>query len=348
MRSASRNAGGRGAGWNAARLAALLLAVLCIARGPAAHASEGEQNLPPDREPVDMLDRGRGLIGDRLIDLIDGIDRFFGDDNYTGTTNESFLRISPGLRLRDRGSVAALKLRVRANLQLPRTEHRLALVLSGRTSPDDPQDDTLSEEEGIDAALRAVLFDDLKNKIRLSTGARFLPRPDPFVRLRLQRREPLGRLAIVPSLTGFWELEDGFGVRPRLDFNYGVGPRALVRLRGEGKYGESTAGVEFGTSLSYIFSFRPGSAWVLRAGMSGETRPDTGIVQVRAIARYRWSMLYPWLFFELEPGLRFNRSAEFDPSFEGWARVEVVFGYLGRFGRFGSAWPPAPPTETPD
>ena len=50
--------------------------------------------------------------------------------------------------------------------------------------------------------------------------------------------------------------------------------------------------------------------------------------------RYRWSMWRPWLFFELEPGIRFEREDDFDPAPELTLRVEIVFGSLGRLALF--------------
>ena len=345
------------------RIGPLLLALLCAA-GSAAEVEEvGEAPEVLPRQRVDYLDRGRGVIGDRLIQLIDRADRFFGDENYEATTNESFLRVTPAIQVRHPGAVT-FRLNVRANLELPRTERRLALALTGFAGDDEFPEDSLAEDEGFNAALRAVLFDDPKNKIRLSVGARFTPIPEPLTQLRYQRIETLGRFAFVPSVTGFWDLEDGFGERTRLDIDYAVSARSLARLRGEAEFGESTEGVEFLSSLSYIFSLRPRSAWVLQTRMSGATRPclrdrrlvpdpndpqgppivsrkcdrsrSTHILQTGALVRYRWSMFYPWLYFELEPGLRLEENTGFRPTFEGFARFEVVFGAI-KPGRFDSA-----------
>ena len=79
--------------------------------------------------------------------------------------------------------------------------------------------------------------------------------------MRLQRLIPVARLSLLPSVTAFWELDEGLGERTRLDVAMQTGPRSVVRARGEARYSESTDGVEFRTSLSHFFTLRPRSAW---------------------------------------------------------------------------------------
>ena len=299
----------------------------------ASATSQADPEKPPARKSA--VDRSHDRVEHELSRFIARLDSFFGDDNYAATTNESYFRLAPGLRIRE-GPSFAFKPRLRANLQLPRTQHRLGLVLSGRDDDEDALDGGIDDESGFAAGLRAVVFDDEATKLRFSVGSRFRPQPDPFVRLRLQRVHTVGVLAIRPSQIAFWELDDGLGERSRLDLDFRLGLRSLARLRNEATYGQSTEGVEFRTSFSQFFALRAGSAWKIELRMDAHTRPTSEVVDYRALVRYRWSMLREWLFFEVEPGIRFRREDDFDPAPEVYFRIELVFGSVERLGPFNA------------
>jgi len=325
------------------------LALLCALAAGAAPAEPAEATKtvesadPTDKSedsesPVQvdsgLLDRGHDSVERNLVNWIDGLDRFFADENYSATTNESFVRIAPGILIRDGGQIR-FKPRFRLNLQLPRTERRIGLVLSSRNADeDDLLDGGSADDDGFGAGLRAAIFDNRKTKLRLTAGSRFRPEPDPFVRLRLIRLRPVGGILLRPSITGSWELEDGLGERMRLDVDMPTGPRSLVRLRGDASYGESTEGHEFRASITHFFALRERTAWRLEGRIDSHTRPVTEVTQYRALLRYRWSMLRPWLFFEIEPGIRFVREDGFDPAPEAIFRVEIVFGSRKNMGIF--------------
>jgi hypothetical protein len=343
-------------------LAAILWGSASVARAQAPLHEPG-----PTRGPVD---RGHGRVGDELLRLIDRIDRFFAED--TEMRNHSFLGIAPGIRLREGPSVA-FKPRLRASIKLPRISKRLGIVLTGRDDDDEALDGGLDDDVNLAAGLQALLFASDETKIRLSVGSRFRPEPDPFVRLRLQWRHNFGRYAIRPSVTPFWELEDGAGERTRLDLDAILTPDWLVRLRSEATYGQDTQGVEFRTSLTHYFATGRRTAWLIHLGMEahtraptcvmrmsvqpalgtsklsclaqgGRTRPKTRIVEYRTLVRYRRSLLRKWLFFEIEPGIRFEDADRFDPKPELIFRIEVVFGSLRKMGKFnahGDAYPRA-------
>jgi len=278
----------------------------------------------PAPAPRALLDRSHAAVGDQMVRFIDSIDRFFGDQQYDGLRNESYLRLAPGLRIR-RGPNFAFKPRVRGSLQLPRTERRVALVLSGRDANGNLLDDGTGQDDDFAAALRAALVDNPLNQVDLSVGSHFRPEPDPFVKLQFEWLKPFDRFALRPVLSGYWELEEGFGERTRLDFDYRVSEDMLLRLRGDANYGESTSGVEFRTSVTYYFKGDDNAAWQFQWRLDSQTRPRSEVVQTRGFVRYRWSMFRSWLFFEVEPGLRFRRQDDFRPAPELTLRFEVVF-----------------------
>ena len=135
----------------------------------------------------------------------------------------------------------------------------------------------------------------------------------------------------------FWELDDGIGERTRLDIDYRIGPRSILRLRGDATYGESTQGVEFRAGLTHFLTLRERSAWQIALRVDSRTQPRSQVVNYRGFVRYRWSMMRRWLFFEVEPGIRFEREDHFHAAPELIFRVEIVLGSLERLGLFGAA-----------
>ena len=132
-------------------------------------------------------------------------------------------------------------------------------------------------------------------------------------------------LQLRPVVTGYWELDEGFGERTRLDIDYRLGERSLLRLRNDATYGQSTSGVEFRSTLAYYLKGGEESAWRAELRIDSQTRPRSEVVEYRGFFRYRWSMFRSWLFFEIEPGVRFRREDDFDPSPEVTLRFEVLF-----------------------
>ena len=299
---------------------------LCLAGlgGALALAEAATASGPAPPPPAPLLDRGHAAVGNQMVRFIESIDQFFGDQEYDGLRNQSYLRVGPGLRIRE-GRTLAFKPRVRANLQLPRTQRRVALVLSGRDDNGDLLDDGTGQNDDFAAALRAALIDDPFNQVDLSVGSHFRPDPDPFAKIQFEWLNPFDRFALRPAITGYWELEEGFGERTRLDIDYRLSRAALLRLRGVANYGQSTSGVEFRTSVVYYYKRDETSAWQIQWKLSSQTRPRSEVTQTRGFVRYRWSMFRPWLFFEVEPGLRFRRQDDFRPAPELTLRFEVVF-----------------------
>lgn len=288
-----------------------------------AAAAESEPGTPPTVQDRALIDRGYDVVGQGMVQFIDGIDRFFGDQDYDGLRNESYVRLGPGLRIRQ-GPKTSFKPRVRANLQLPRTERRLAIVLSGNDQNANVLDDGTGRDNDFGAELRAALIDDPLNQVDIAVGSHFRPEPDPFVKLQFEWLKPFASFALRPVLTGYWELDEGFGERTRLDIDYRLSQASLLRLRGDATYGQSTSGVEFRSTLAYYLKSREQSAWQVELRIDSQTRPHTEVVQYRGFVRYRWSMFRSWLFFEIEPGIRFRREDDFDPSPELTLRFEVV------------------------
>ena len=268
----------------AARLGLLALAAMSAVAAVAtvAAAAAAAEPAPVPQPAASVVDRGHALAEQRMLRFIERLDRYFGDENFENTTNESFIRLAPGLRIRE-GHRLAFKPRVRANLQLPSTEYRLGLIFSGRDEDGSPLGASDGADDGLSAGLRAALFDDPRTKLRLSAGSRFKPKPDPFVRLRLQHVRPFGRFALRPSVTGFWELKDGFGERSRLDVDYRLGPRSILRARGDATYGQSTQGVELRFGLSHFFTLRERSAWQIQARADSRAHRGGPLPGLRAL-----------------------------------------------------------------
>ena len=282
-----------------------------------------------DPEEDSAIDRGHASIERGFLDFVDAVDRFFVDENYEETTRESFLLLAPGIRIRE-GPNLSFKPRLRASFALPNTKRRLGLVIAGESDDDDRLEGGGRDDEGnsLNVGLRAALFDDPRTKLRLSAGSKFRPQPDPFVRLLLMRIAFVGDLIVRPSVAPFWELDDGFGERTRLDLDYAVTRYSLMRLRNDAEYSQSTDGVEFTSSLFYFFTLRERSGWRLRLRTRWQTRPVTAVTEYKASARYRWSMLRKWLFFEVEPGVRFRREDDWNAEPEVILRIEFAFGAL--------------------
>lgn len=243
----------------------------------------------------------------------------------------SRLKVTPALRLRDGNSVEA-SLKVRARINLPRFEKRLALVFSNLDEDNALVEDDLrapsfsSNERQGTAALRYFFKETLNFKASMDAGLRFRPEPDPKLRLRLRLRQDFETFTARFTQTFYWEAHDGFGEKSQFDLERQERHRYLRRLSTIVLWAEDSDGVEASQTLAYYRFISARRVAGGRFTVSGVLEPSARVENYGAYVVYRQRIHRDWMYMEIEPGVEFPRNRDFDITGLINIKFDILFG----------------------
>jgi len=252
----------------------------------------------------EFLETTHVSLSGSVYNIANHIDTFFADERIDEESQTSHLHIRLGAKLAD-GGHSEFKQRVKMNLELPRAERRLQIVLDSLFEDDDA-DEIVTFDDDADATvlgLRYVFSKASRNRFQTRVGLRFRPEPDPNIKIRWSSLFPLGKWAFRPTQFLEWESRDGFGETTRLDLDRKLSEKALFRVRGELTWAETSSGLEFGNSLSYSRTLSKLSGFKIALGSEGRIRPSPEISKGYLKFVYRRAIYKNWLFLQVEPSL---------------------------------------------
>lgn len=256
--------------------------------------------------PESWLDRTHSYLNEKLCEPAAWFDGFFGDPRAAEETPVgSFFRLRNSF-IWDETEGFGHKVRLSANLSLPRISDRVRLLISRDESIDGDLelDEARGEEdEQTRLGLRFLLSDqgrtqfDIDGAIKVRTSGL-----NPRVRLRGRNTWALSETTQARfTQTLFWEADEGFGTSSRADWEWLPNRLSLVRLTGRGTYSEGSDGVDWRTGLIGFRQLDRKTAIRSELGAFGYTRPDFRAEEVFLNFRYRRAFLRDWLFYELQP-----------------------------------------------
>ena len=273
-------------------------------------------------------------IGDRVLDLSDRLDDFFGDPRLETEAGKTRYRVRSEWRFEE-GGESTIRVKVRGHAVLPRTRQRIGFFLESfrddvLTDLDDllgdPADDTDSLISAEDVSgLRAALFSNPRGKLSLDGGVKLSKSPQARVKLRWQEDhdlENLWSLRLIQSLE--YRGEEGFGERTQLRFERAIEEK-LLRFGIEGVWFEEQ---DFSALLTTSYFLPLDSRSVLH--LNGHLTADLGDAPARTGVGVGFGLrrrLYSdWLFGEIAPHV-FWPEKSFDGSEVSLFLVtEVIFG----------------------
>lgn len=313
-------------------LASLILApllALCISCG----AAEADESSPPpeDQQPSEvstgLLDEYHAYMVDKIRNQTLWFDDFFGDIRAEEEDRpSSFVRLRTVARYTE-GEGMTFPIRLRANLELPRVNRRLHLVIFGGNreddrwqEPGDSIDSSLKREEDKDwtnLGLRYMLYKTLRERLHFGGGLSVRWPLDYYMRARYERLlYSGGNKTLRFSETGFWNSLNGFGETTRIDLEKDLGDGLYGRISLFGTYSENVSGLQWGAEINLFRQLTEQSALAFDVGAYGLSEPSMRVGTYRIASRYRRNFLRPWLFFEIEPEVLF-------PWFEDGKRQTV-------------------------
>ena len=280
-------------------------------------------------------DRTHGLVSETLCWPSRWFDNFFGDPDVTDAYGTgTYLRLTGAQAWQDDGENPS-RFSYSASARLPGVQERRSLILAdddddreeallrrAREIEDEDEEDTATRA-GLRLVLRAHEAMDLDTDLGVSGGL-------PYGRLRYRERW---------AITEEWSMRfteelsrrsrRGWDSLTRIEFDRSLGGRSSLKFdtRAEwveedfdrdGWYGRQSASIS--TRLS------PRSAISYSASIDGYTRPHAQVENYRVGTRFRQNIWRPWLFYEVEPFVRWSRDQQYDAVHGAWFRLEMRLG----------------------
>ncbi len=321
-RSASRPTG--------PRLCSVVLAsafLLCLSCGVARAAAGAATSDTPAGQPQALfrpcdtpsegdgwLDRAHEYVSEKLCEPVAWFDDFFGDERFVQESPRSFARLTNEMRWSDSDGFS-YRARVNASVRLPKASRRLRLVIAGENEEDptrllprsavDPSLDPTRTQRQVNVGFRYYILESAKSNFSLS--AYFTPK----VQGRYRYAHPIGGASLWRfTQTAFWSGGDGFGETSLLDLERVLDERTLLRWSNAATVSEESDGTEWGSELSLFHQFTAKSGLLTSVGVAGVTDPNTRPTDYRIATRFRRNFYRPWLFYEVEPEVRWPREED--------------------------------------
>lgn len=310
-------------------LPALCCAVLCLPL----------PLLADDETPPGLIDSGiaatdatQELLSHQFMDMVHGIDRFFGDERHFQEANRSVLQID-WLALMEPGGAREGSLSVRAKLHLPSTERRFHLLLES-----DPEQATTTIPDGqpraarqgtaaekYAAALRYEKQDEEAWHYSSDIGIRLQAPLQPFVRGRASHDIPLQNWLMKNTGSLFWFSQIGPGASAQIDFDRSIAPQSLLRVGSSAIWLHLPQRLDLRQDLTLFHTLDERRALQYQASVIGSTQPYTRVEDCILSLLYRRQLHRSWLFFELNPQLHFPHDAQFHLEPQLWLRLQILF-----------------------
>lgn len=275
------------------------------------------------------VDSSHRFATDRTMALTRWVDGFFGDVDADAEIAESRLRLKITTDWDERlGTKTRMSLGGKVNL--PRLADRVDLVFRG----DDPdelvpgdEDDPSQSQVGLQVLLDESASGNHRTDFTVGlSGAG----PKPGVKYRYKTLWG-PNTSFRFSQRAQYDFDDGAFATTKLDIDYALSRRSLIRTQNRVLYGEKSDGMEWSSNLGVVRQWAVENGFeraaYLYAGVKGQTEPDSYRENYQVGLRLRAQAIREFLFFELEPTLNQRIDAPDLPRDTAWAveaRVEFL------------------------
>jgi hypothetical protein len=290
----------------AARAAAA--ALLAVAAGAAGCAAPEELKR--------NLDVGQATVSRGLADVVDGMDRAFGEPRVEDRERIARLKLGVQTALRENQS-PAYSVPVSLRVPLPALERRANIYLqldsvADTSSGINEAASSLDRNKTLSATLLTRVRERVENGVRLDLTWHDGPQTGfrPFLRWEWRP----GRLRLAVEQQVYYLTDKGFGAKTQLELDRLLGTASFVRWRSIVEGNEETPGTDFQHVLIFRRPYLPWDvALSAEVGVSSnsfngdpqtrapgaENDPDQGFAQLRVIG----TVFRPWIEYEITPAL---------------------------------------------
>jgi len=265
--------------------------------------------------PQNQEENSRQFIYKKAVNFANWVDKFFGSKQELESASYDYLRLINNLTFQKDES-AKYRPRIKAKIHLPQLSNKTSLLFStSRTDANDDFDseenenDTLADEkdEKLSAALNyeAGAFADSKFDFRVGIDSSF----DTFAFIKQSMSLLESETLEIRNFNYlFWEEEYGFGVATQLELNHVIDDRNLFRWRYSIRRAEKSFGNEWNNRFSLINQLSADNWMAYELRIKGDTAHKYDVESYRLSIRFRKKTSVNWLYFEMEPEIRYDRT----------------------------------------
>lgn len=302
--------------------------------GPPADFSGFPEEEDEDEEAPLFVDQAHLFLSSKLVNFINDVDHFFGDERLDVEAEGSFLRLNYGIVANTDGSFDNVsKLRLKADL--PRIQEKLNLLIEtdeeddgGEGTETTPSDGLLAGTGNYSTALRFMARETKKWNVLVDAGLRFGNPPDKFIRNRYRRTVTHRSWNMRISETFFWYDSQGIGATTQLDLDRRIGWNDLFRSRTKATWTRNEDQFEFGQGFALYHEVNPHRALAVNFSISGLSRPKNHVTGYSYGVTFRTRTIRDWIFVELRPAFGHQEEDDFrlTPTFT--ILMEAIIGNI--------------------
>jgi hypothetical protein len=314
----------------------LTACVLCLMQAAHAASQAQTQTQTQETEPPVILsksmDAGHDEIEERVNLFVDWVDEFFGGDRVFEETRDNYVKVSIGKIIEEGGNVNNAN-KLSAQINLPRTEDRLKLLITSEPETDEIAGNLQPREtlSGVDTsneqstALRFVARETDVWNIHTDLGVRYQSGVDPFGRFRVRRTVALTPWTLHFAETFFWYDSLGRGETTHVDFERPVNSLFLFRATSEATWRDQTDYFDLVQDLMFLHRVSDRRSVIYQASAFAVTEPVEYVTDYLLGIRLRQLIHRDWLFFEINPQINYPKELHFKAVPTLTLKLDVIF-----------------------
>lgn len=287
---------------------------LLIAPSP---SPSGSPSLAPWVDDT-FLDDAHQWTSSFMTDSIFNFDSWFGDiDTLEAGIEKPWIRIRVGADW-DEVDGFKFKNRWRIDIPLPTLENKLGVFI-GRDAVDNDQDgqDFFDQNEDdneakVSVGLRYTIRKTENFQFSTNFGMQFKFPPVFYVKPRMQFTFTSGKWLFRPIQYVYFYTDDGLGETTKMEINWYLGSRILLRSYSKGTYSNTSDGIDLSQEfhIQYLnFNVRRGNNYAVSLEWQSDahTWTATQFNKHRLILRLYHSIFRSWLRIGIAPNLNWKR-----------------------------------------
>ena len=316
------------------KLPMILLWVLSLQAFAAEQVDPPQTVNPPSRDEPNMLDVPHDYVAQKFVGMVDGIDRFFGDNRNFQEGNPSSFQVDL-TKVAGYGGDGRYVLDGRAKVRLPNTEQRLRFLLESNPDQNPGGETPISQTpvltnattpSSYGAALRYEKVQESPWFFSTDAGVKFQGLDSSlFTRARGSYYVILDQWRVKFAASPFWFNNLGAGVSSQLDMEHLLSAPVLFRASSSATWLKDQQNSDLRQDLSIYHTLDERTALLYQASAIGATQPQYHAADYVLLVLYRYRLHQKWLFFEVSPQLHYPQIRNYQPSPMLGVRLEMLF-----------------------
>ncbi len=301
-----------------------------------APASSWIPEFPP-LPALDVVNTPRDYLSDKFVNLVTGIDSFFGNDRNYQESNDSVLQID-WTRVMGYTGEHRFVWQGKAKVHLPRAEKSLHLLIES-----DPDKNAANASNQVQVSQPAAttgspssygfgLRHELKSEddrwhLGTDGGIKFAGlSTSPFLRARGSYAVPLEQWRMKVAETVFWFNSTGVGETTQLDFERPLSEPYLFRVTTSATWLNNRQNFDLRQDLSLFQTVSGSTAMLYQASAIGvsDAYLQAHVTDYVLLMLYRHRLHRDWMYLEISPQLHFPQPRNFTASGMLSVRLEIL------------------------